>query len=152
MGDLTKLWRPAHDEELRSLFATGMSFREIAAAMNENLGTNFSRNAVLGRAHRLNLVRGFIRVPRLTREESNARRGARRRESNPNLPAYTPRVYRQPDETSISNSRAFTSRLPKTSAAYRKLLPQIPELSKDELRAMLAAAFQNTAAMQGSEA
>jgi hypothetical protein len=36
----------------------------------------------------------------------------------------------------------------KTSPSYRKFLPRIGDLSKDELRAMLAAAVQNTAAME----
>lgn len=35
--------------------------------------------------------------------------------------------------------------VPKTTVAYRKLLPRMPEMSKNELRAMLAEAVRNTA-------
>jgi GcrA cell cycle regulator len=48
-------WPETHDAALKNYFGSGMSFRQIAAAVNAEMGTNYSRNAVLGRASRLGL-------------------------------------------------------------------------------------------------
>ncbi len=48
-------WEDAHSLALRELVEKGMSFSEIARALNERFGTAYSRNAAIGRARRLGL-------------------------------------------------------------------------------------------------
>jgi GcrA cell cycle regulator len=52
-------WAPAHTDALRKYFAMGMSYAEIARAINKEFKTHFSRCAAIGRARRLGL--GFTR-------------------------------------------------------------------------------------------
>jgi len=48
-------WAPAHSEALRKYFAMGMSYAEIARAINKEFKTHYSRCAAIGRARRLEL-------------------------------------------------------------------------------------------------
>jgi GcrA cell cycle regulator len=48
-------WAPAHSDALRKYFAMGMSFAEIARAINARFKTHYSRCAAIGRARRLGL-------------------------------------------------------------------------------------------------
>jgi GcrA cell cycle regulator len=48
-------WPSEHSEALREFHARGMSYLEIAKAINSNFNTRYSRNAVLGRSKRLGL-------------------------------------------------------------------------------------------------
>jgi GcrA cell cycle regulator len=52
-------WASAHSDALRKYFAMGMSFAEIARAINKEFKTHYSRCAAIGRARRLGL--GFTR-------------------------------------------------------------------------------------------
>ncbi|HEY3792352.1 MAG TPA: GcrA family cell cycle regulator [Bradyrhizobium sp.] len=54
-------WAPAHSDALRKHFALGMSYAEIARAINAEFNTNYSRCAAIGRAKRLGL--GAINRP-----------------------------------------------------------------------------------------
>src|SRR6185437_15612313 len=54
-------WAPAHSDALRRYFAMGMSFAEIARAINREFRTHYSRCAAIGRARRLGL--GLDRPP-----------------------------------------------------------------------------------------
>src|SRR2546423_964337 len=49
-------WAPEHSAALREYFTRGMSFREIARALNARFHTAYSRNAALGRAKRMGLA------------------------------------------------------------------------------------------------
>src|SRR5512146_1083003 len=49
-------WEARHSEALREYLAKGMSFSEIADALNAKFGTAYSRNAAIGRARRLGLA------------------------------------------------------------------------------------------------
>jgi GcrA cell cycle regulator len=49
-------WTPAHSEALREHLARGMSFSEIADAINVKFKTTYSRSAAIGRARRLGLA------------------------------------------------------------------------------------------------
>jgi GcrA cell cycle regulator len=53
-------WAPAHSDALRKYFAMGMSYAEIARAINAKFNTSYSRCAAIGRAGRLGL--GFTRL------------------------------------------------------------------------------------------
>jgi len=61
-------WAPEHSAALREHLAQGMSYSEIARAINEKFNTRYSRNAALGRAKRIGLggtdrPRGWARLP-----------------------------------------------------------------------------------------
>jgi GcrA cell cycle regulator len=48
-------WAPEHSAALTENLAQGMSYSEIARTINAKFGTNYSRNAALGRAKRMGL-------------------------------------------------------------------------------------------------
>jgi GcrA cell cycle regulator len=48
-------WAPEHSDALRELLARGMSYAEIADAINEKFGTCYTRNATIGRSRRMGL-------------------------------------------------------------------------------------------------
>jgi GcrA cell cycle regulator len=54
-------WAPAHSDALRKYFALGMSYAEIARAINAEFNTSYSRCAAIGRGKRLGL--GAINRP-----------------------------------------------------------------------------------------
>ena len=49
-------WQAAHSQALREYLAKGMSYSEIADAINAKFGTAYSRNAAIGRARRMGLA------------------------------------------------------------------------------------------------
>jgi len=49
-------WTPEHSDALRQHLAKGMSYFEIAAAINAKFKTAYSRNAAIGRAKRMGLA------------------------------------------------------------------------------------------------
>jgi GcrA cell cycle regulator len=49
-------WEEAHSTALRDYVEKGMTFSEIARALNERFGTAYSRNAAIGRARRMGLA------------------------------------------------------------------------------------------------
>lgn len=49
------LWPEEHDAQLRIEHRTTATFSEIAEVLNKRFGTQYSRNAVIGRAQRLKL-------------------------------------------------------------------------------------------------
>jgi GcrA cell cycle regulator len=50
-------WAPQHSAALREYLARGLSYSEIANAINAKFGTDYTRNAVIGRGRRLGLGR-----------------------------------------------------------------------------------------------
>jgi GcrA cell cycle regulator len=48
-------WAEEHSQALRQYLQTGLSFAEIAKAINARFNTDYSRNATIGRARRLGL-------------------------------------------------------------------------------------------------
>ena len=75
------IWAPEHSDALRDCLSRGMSYGQAASAINARFGTEFTRNAAIGRAKRLGLKPASVRkvLPR-------ARRPARWGESAPNPP------------------------------------------------------------------
>ena len=49
-------WAPEHSDALREYLAKGMSFSEVAKAINAKFETAYSRNAAIGRARRMGLA------------------------------------------------------------------------------------------------
>jgi GcrA cell cycle regulator len=48
-------WTEAHSQALREYLEKGLSYSEIANAINERFNTDYSRNAAIGRAKRMGL-------------------------------------------------------------------------------------------------
>jgi len=48
-------WAPEHSEALRELVPRGMSYSEVADAINAKFGTSYTRNATIGRGKRMGL-------------------------------------------------------------------------------------------------
>ncbi len=61
-------WAPEHDASLRKLKMDGYSGSQAAAALNDEFKTIYSRNAVIGRLHRLGLTDRTTRfIPRIVK-------------------------------------------------------------------------------------
>lgn len=50
-------WQPEYDAELKELAASGHTGSEAAAAVNFKFSTAYSRNATIGRMHRLGITK-----------------------------------------------------------------------------------------------
>ncbi|MGJ4888052.1 GcrA family cell cycle regulator [Bradyrhizobium sp. HKCCYLR20261] len=85
-------WPDSHSSALRELHARGLSYAEIARALNAQFGTAYTRNATLGRGKRLGLVAPA--APRIARSEArpmSAASGTRhRRAEAPDRPVSAP--------------------------------------------------------------
>ena len=57
-----KLWTPRLDERLKELHAEGCAFTRIAWKLNAEFGTRFTKNACVGRGHRLGVP---LREPKI---------------------------------------------------------------------------------------
>lgn len=62
LNQYTQLWLEEHVAALAALIAKGLSRRDSAAALNEQFGTTYTRNAVIGVAHRRGLI--VLRKPK----------------------------------------------------------------------------------------
>ena len=103
---INKLWAEADDQQLRQLAEAGKSFSEIGAAIGR------TRNACIGRAHRIGVIKGD------TKEPSQHPDAVRARAARAGLP-QPPRPPRAPVE------RLFA---PKQDNIPQPLYPQ-PEAS-----------------------
>jgi GcrA cell cycle regulator len=72
------IWASEHSDALRDCLSRGMSYGQAAKAINARFGTEFTRNAAVGRAQRLGLKPASIR-----KVVSRPRRAARWGESGP---------------------------------------------------------------------
>lgn len=140
-------WTDERVAELTRLWANGLSAARIAEVMGLR-----SRNMVVGKVNRLALPkpekklpvvidytkqRRLRQCPDITRAKANAYKRAYMKKW---------RAKRMFDVSTKQGVRAMmlARGTSKTSAAYRKHLPPMPEMSKAEMRAMLAQAMQNT--------
>jgi GcrA cell cycle regulator len=80
------IWAPEHSDALRDCLSRGMSYGQAADAINMRFGTEFTRNAAIGRAKRLGLK--TVSAPKVL---LRPRRPARPPESPPRPP---PKVAR----------------------------------------------------------
>lgn len=58
------MWPDEHDAFLAECLAGGMSTAKAAAELNARFGTNYSRNACIGRASRRNMARDHAKGPK----------------------------------------------------------------------------------------
>jgi GcrA cell cycle regulator len=83
-------WAPEHSDALREHLAKGMSFSEIAKAINTTFNTTYSRNAALGRATRMGLT-GEVRSKSPSDDKPAAGQGiGEGRPTEPRMPAFWP--------------------------------------------------------------
>jgi hypothetical protein len=143
------VWKTEHDEKLRSVIGEGRTFTLAAFAINEQFGTNYSRNACISRGGRLGLCspKKKLSSPRavMSRQQRSKILGevrkAKRWAANPSLAYRAQRIEERKQYRVSMVVRGFS----KTSPGYRKQLPRIGDVSKSALRSMLSTAVQNTA-------
>jgi GcrA cell cycle regulator len=70
-------WAPEHSEALREFLRQGMSYSEVADAINARFGTSYSRNATISRGQRMGL-----RGPKRPQSRPKQRKGAKARGAN----------------------------------------------------------------------
>jgi GcrA cell cycle regulator len=99
-------WEEAHSVALRAYLDKGLSFAEIARALNQQFGTAYTRNAAIGRARRMGLSVP-VRPPSDSVMSAPRRPDARRiRESHARKVAHVP-----PKPSSITYERAAALQL-----------------------------------------
>ena len=116
-------WFQEHDAALKELWLDGLPTAEIAAALGERFGRRISKNAVIGRAHRLGLGKRLKRnqhTVRRSEEEIAAaaerkramerERGARRRAARRLASGKPAAAARKPG--SPAEAEPFTPRKP----------------------------------------
>jgi hypothetical protein len=138
-------WTEERIALLTEMWAFGHSATRIGLALD------VSRGAVIGKIHRLGLPEPAIKLPVVVdrsymrqqpeitlqkRRERERRYRAKRRERE----KYSLEAKREIREQFLAKGTS------PYSAAYRKHLPLMPEMSKAQMRDMLAQAIQNTAA------
>lgn len=152
------VWLEIHSEALRGFVKLGLSFTESAKKLNSEFGTSYTRNACIGRAQRMG-VAGKLKRGRRPKELianenkarwklTNTRRKAQRWAAKPWLAQREAQIEARRREREEVGKRVMESCKSKTSATYRNQLPRIGNVTKTELRAMLASAVVNTAAME----
>jgi len=67
------IWAPEHSDALRDCLSRGMSYAQAAKALNARFGTQFTRNAAVGRAKRLGLLVAAVRKVALRRRPPPSR-------------------------------------------------------------------------------
>jgi GcrA cell cycle regulator len=88
-------WEADHTQALREYLAKGLSYSEIAAAINARFKTTFSRNATIGRAKRLGLAAAARpgASPRIfPKRPPKARKSRLRQPRERHVPDFMPRI------------------------------------------------------------
>jgi hypothetical protein len=143
---MSDTWDDERIATLTKMWAEGHSSTRIAMALG------LTRNAIIGKVTRLKLPEPSFKLPVIIDRTYVSRLPEVRREK---VRAYE-RVYKKARkerlrasmETKREVREGFLARgATPTSAAYRKHLPPLPDMTKGELRAMLTQAIQNTAAL-----
>lgn len=151
-------WTELNISRLKILWAEGYTATVIAGELG------CSRNAVIGKIHRLKLPeplmkRGPVKdgtyISQLSPQVRESRRLAQmRRRQRVREIGRQEYLKQQRDAIWLADSKEETRKeflangANPHSAAYRKHMRRAPELTKGELREMLRLAVQNTAAMQ----
>jgi GcrA cell cycle regulator len=89
-------WAPAHCDALREYLAKGMSYAQVADAINAKFGTGYSRNAAISRARRMGLVSPAVagRRPKRPPRTSAERLGKAQERHVPEPPRPVPEIER----------------------------------------------------------
>jgi GcrA cell cycle regulator len=116
-------WEEAHSKALREYVEKGMTFSEIARALNERFGTAYSRNAAIGRARRMGLA-------------SPERTGGEKR----------PNAAKQPDMRRLRQLRAKSRAKSPTKSQTKSLAAPVPRSVPKPL--VKLSTFERAAALQ----
>jgi len=139
-------WTDERISTLTQMWAEGYSSTRIALALG------LTRNSVIGKVTRLKLPEPTSKLPVIIDRTYVTQLPEVRREK---VRAYE-RVYKKARKERLrydiktkqdERQRLIARGASPYSPAYRKQLPPLPDMTKGELRAMLAAAMQNTAAL-----
>lgn len=139
-------WTDERVATLTKMWAEGYSATRVASFMG------ITRNMVIGKVSRLNLPAPVIKQPVIIDRTYVTQLPEVRREK---IRAYE-RVYKKARKEKLrydiktkqdERQRLLERGASPYSPAYRKQLPPLPNMTKNELRAMLAQAVQNTAAL-----
>jgi hypothetical protein len=145
-------WPDWHIEELKSLLVDPKSgsYADIANLLSVIVGKRYERNACIGKARRLKIAKPPTPTggPRRTVAERSKHRAVRKRLKRWAAQPSLQDRYKRTQEKRALRQRFAAGGMAKTSPCYRKHLPRLPEMTKNELRAMLARAVMNTAAME----
>ncbi len=171
---MSPFWKEEWAEALRRLLAGGLSHALAASALNDEFGTVFTRNACIGKSRRMG-IRSLITPNRslIPQQERRQIRNDRRRDERHALRPWLSVLYPNHGRSKAARARDTERRAAlleqqaakleqqkenrdlmlrygaaKTSPAYRKHLPKVADMTRAELRAMLTAAVENTAAME----
>ncbi len=137
------VWPDHHSIALEGCIAAGMSYSQAAVEINEQFSERYTRNACIGRGRRMGLKSSALSGPHVYLAPAERRRRKNERERIRRMDNLADKERRDRDRKEargIMLSRGAKT----TSAEYRKHLPPLPEMTKSELRAMLAQAIQNT--------
>ena len=91
-------WGPVHSQALREFLAQGMSYADIARAINSRFGTSYTRNAAIGRSKRMGLAAAERRLEQAgpqTKADVKRLRKARA-DSRLEVPPSIPMLPREP--------------------------------------------------------
>lgn len=134
-------WTEERVEQLKALWADGLSSTRVGVMMG------LSRNAVIGKVHRLKLP-----IPALKQEvirnrvyARQVRDGAWKAKQAKRKRSWRARV--KVKAQAEARERLLFCGHSRTSSAYRDQMPKLPEMTKGELRSMLADAVRNTAGL-----
>lgn len=140
------IWTRAQDAILVRMWNEGFSCALISEAISGS-----TRSGVIGRAHRIIKSKDSpIQLRGPSRNADKSRPAGRPPRKDPETIRLNRNQYQRwwRDQKKAENREQFrASGANVYSAAYRKHLPHIPEMTKGELRAMLAQAVANTARM-----
>lgn len=157
-GERVGFWTDLNISRLKILWAEGYTATMIAGELG------CSRNAVIGKIHRLKLPeplmkRGAVKdgtynsqLSPQVRERRRVRQLIRRRrlkemERQEYIKRRRDAIWLA-DNKEENRQQFLANGASPYSAAYRKHMQRLPEMTKSELREMLRLAVQNTAAMQ----
>ncbi len=129
-------WTGERVVELLALWAAGNSASQIGARLG------CSRSAVIGKLHRLGAPPPPLKL-HVVKNRIYSRQLADVSRAKARIRDQRYRQKRQREARAVIRSNGASP----YSAAYRRHLPELPDMSKNALRAMLATALQNTAAL-----
>lgn len=137
-----------HNAALKRLAASGLSFSQVAAAINSEFGTSYTKNACIGRYRRIDTCpkpapRRVYGSPEEQAAAAVVRKREQRHAENPWLKARYERL-----QEIKRNRPARVTRVSKPSRQFRVSVPRPVAMTKGELRAMLTQIVLNTAAME----
>lgn len=105
-------WTLEHDTLLKQCWQDGVSCSQIAVRLNTDLGTTFSRNAVIGRVHRLGLHDQFVRCRKAVRISSRKRKRVQVRPGRKSTYGGEVALVESQERTSAPDLAAYDAAIP----------------------------------------